>query len=173
MTPLSLCPPGPDDNSLLLARLCSSEYNNPYVSTQKHMYVRFSTETSLSQNVQPGTGFRFRLRSWQGGCWSVNQSVCQLVSQSVSQSISQSVSQPVTERPALHRLQVQASQLAGWVWVSQPICLSISQSISLSVSQSACHRTSIQAQASVSGFAAGNVSVGQSVSQWINQSICP
>ena len=136
MTPLSLCPPGSDDNSLLLARLCSSEYNNPYVSTQKHMYVRFSTETSLSQNVQPGTGFRFRLRSWQGGCWSVNQSVCQLVSQSVCQSISQSVSQPVTERPALHRLQVPASQLAGWVWVSQPISLSISQSVSLSVNQS-------------------------------------
>ena len=55
--------PGPDDKSLLLARPSSSEYSNPYVFTQKHVYVRFSTATTISQRVQPATVFRFRLRS--------------------------------------------------------------------------------------------------------------
>ncbi|KAK7091371.1 cubilin-like [Littorina saxatilis] len=49
---------GDSDNSLLISRLCGSQWIGHYTSSQNNMYIRFRANGSQSK------GFKFRLQSW-------------------------------------------------------------------------------------------------------------
>ena len=50
---------GQSGDSLLLARVCGSQHQNRYTTTQKSMYISFRANGHTGRK-----GFRFRLRSW-------------------------------------------------------------------------------------------------------------